>query len=211
MARAAAAQARRVEREQKELDEKQTRAKAWAEFKGKKAPEAAPSLTAGGAGAGAAVSEAEAGLAAEAELHAAECYWDAPITYELQCELLLTLSRLMESFTAAAMSIQHSRSFDAVCTVVPGCIAALADAVLRRLATDRPSEVSAVLLGCTSDGRQLGMPGFGLSVSTFAEQSETIEVHYPELAVARGAVLDYFQSPAQVPSLDVRAGAASLV
>jgi hypothetical protein len=28
-------------------------------------------------------------------------------------------------------------------------------------------------------------------------QSETIEIHYPELSVARTAVIDYFQSPAQ--------------
>ena len=52
-------------------------------------------------------------------------------------------------------------------------------------------------MGQTRDGRQLGIPGFGLSVGTFAEQSETIEVHHPELNVARTAVLDYFQSPMQ--------------
>ena len=52
-------------------------------------------------------------------------------------------------------------------------------------------------MGQTSDGKQLGIPGFGLSVSSFAEQTETIEVHQPELNVARTAVLDYFQSPMQ--------------
>lgn len=52
-------------------------------------------------------------------------------------------------------------------------------------------------MGQTRDGRQLGIPGFGLSVGTFAEQTETIEVHYPELNLARTAVLDYFQSPMQ--------------
>jgi len=39
--------------------------------------------------------------------------------------------------------------------------------------------------------------GFGIGVSTFATQSETLELHTPELAIARTAVLDYFQSPAQ--------------
>jgi len=48
------------------------------------------------------------------------------------------------------------------------------------------------------DGRQLGLSGFGISVGSFATQSEIIEVHYPELSVARTAVLDYFQSPAQI-------------
>ena len=52
-------------------------------------------------------------------------------------------------------------------------------------------------MGRTIEGRQLGLSGFGISVGSFATQSETIEVHYPELNVARTAVLDYFQSPAQ--------------
>lgn len=54
---------------------------------------------------------------------------------------MLTLKRLTEVFTAAAMSIQSSRPFDGVCIVVTGVIAAIADATIRRLATDRASEV----------------------------------------------------------------------
>ena len=34
-------------------------------------------------------------------------------------------------------------------------------------------------------------------VSTFAEQTETMEVHVPQVCVRRTAVLDYFQSPEQ--------------
>ena len=52
-------------------------------------------------------------------------------------------------------------------------------------------------MGQTSGGRQLGIPGFGVSVAAFARQAETIEVHTPELHVARTAVLDYFTSPQQ--------------
>ena len=58
-------------------------------------------------------------------------------------------------------------------------------------------QVCCHLMGRTTEGRQLGLSGFGLSVGSFATQSETIEVHYPELSVARTAVLDYFQSPSQ--------------
>mgnify|MGYP006198736667 CR=1 FL=1 len=43
----------------------------------------------------------------------------------------------------------------------------------------------------TRDGKQLDIPGFGVGVAAFAEQTETIEVHAPELHVARTAVLDY--------------------
>ena len=112
-------------------------------------------------------------------------------------ELLETIQRLAEHFAAAALSIMQSRSFDGVCIVVTGCIAAIADAVIRKIATDEPSEACSHLMGKTVSGRQLGHPGFGISVSTFATQSETIETPSAELCVARTAVLDYFQSPEQ--------------
>lgn len=98
------------------------------------------------------------------------CMWGEELTYELQVELLLTLQRLIEHFTAAAMSIQQSRSFDGVCIIVPGCIAALADAIIRQVAVDEPSEASAQLSGKTVQGRQLGVPGFGISIGSYATQ-----------------------------------------
>ena len=127
----------------------------------------------------------------------APCIWDAPISYALQVELMLTLTRLMEHFGAATMSMHQSRSFDGVCTIIPGCITAIADTVMRRRAYDEPSVICCQLAGQTVDGVQLGIPGFGINISTFASQCETIELHSAELAVARTAVLDYFQSPAQ--------------
>lgn len=140
--------------------------------------------------------EEESAKAAEA-LTDEPCLWDADMHYELQVELALTIKRLVEQFAGACLSIQHSRSFDAVCTIVPGVACAILDAILRRLATDQPSEFTAILMGCTVEGRHLGMPGFGVSVGTFAEQTETMELHSVELAVARTAVIDYFQSPNQ--------------
>jgi hypothetical protein len=74
-----------------------------------------------------------------------------------QVELLITLQRVTEHFAAAAMSIQQSRPFDAVCIVVVGCIAALSDAIMRKLAIDEPSELCAQLMGKTVQGRQLGL------------------------------------------------------
>ena len=41
------------------------------------------------------------------------------------------------------------------------------------------------------------MDRYGISPSSFATQTETIEAHTPELCVARTRILDYFQSPAQ--------------
>lgn len=112
-------------------------------------------------------------------------------------ELLLTLQRISEHFIASAMSIQQSRPYDAVCIIVSGALAALSDAVIRRLAIDEPSEACSHLMGRAVDGRQLGHAGFGISVGSFASQCETLEIHNPELAITRTAVLDYFQSPQQ--------------
>lgn len=112
-------------------------------------------------------------------------------------ELLLCLQRLAEHFMAAAMSLVQSRPFDATCIIVSGCLAALADAIMRQIATDEPSVMCSHLMGRTITGRQLGRPGYGISVGSFATQSETVEIHTPELCVARTAVLDYFQSPSQ--------------
>lgn len=137
------------------------------------------------------------GSSAEAELTSQECMWDQDIEYALQVELMLVLTRICEHFVASVFSIRQDRPFDSVIIVTMGCITAIADAVMRRRATDLPSEVCSHLLGQTRDGRQLGVPGYGISTSSFATQTETIESHTPELCIARTAVLDYFLSPQQ--------------
>ena len=78
------------------------------------------------------------------------CIWDAPIGHAMQVELLQILKRIMEHFYWSSMSIRQSRPFDAACIILPGCIAAIADSILRRRAFDHPSEVCTCLL-YTSD------------------------------------------------------------
>ena len=62
-----------------------------------------------------------------------------PVT--LQMELMHTLRRISEQFVTAVFSISQTRAFDAVVITVLGAISAIADAVMRRRATDHPSEV----------------------------------------------------------------------
>jgi hypothetical protein len=125
------------------------------------------------------------------------CIWDEEISYELQVELLLVLQRLMEHFSAAVLSLQASRPLDALRIILPGCMCAIGDAVIRRRAYDNPSVACAQLMGVDATGRQLGVHGFGIDAGVFATQTETIEVHSPELVIARAAILDYFDSPLQ--------------
>eukprot|EP00750_Incisomonas_marina_P014138 INCI17609.11.p1 GENE.INCI17609.11~~INCI17609.11.p1 ORF type:complete len:5029 (+),score=1065.32 INCI17609.11:298-15384(+) len=125
------------------------------------------------------------------------CIWDQDLLFEEQLEMMQTLERINEHFCAAAMSIRPCKELDAVAIIVNGCLVAIGDAVMRRRATDHPSEACSHLMGQCRDGEQLGIPGFGLSVSSFASQTATIELHQPELCIARTAVLDYFLSPQQ--------------
>ena len=80
----------------------------------------------------------EVGKKGEADMYAEDCIWDQPITYSEQVELMLTLRRLVEVFVGSFVNIQLSRPLDAVAIVVPGCIAAVGDAVMRRRASDHP-------------------------------------------------------------------------
>jgi len=141
----------------------------------------------------------ENGMKAEKVACGLECLWQTsePLEYAQQLEVMVTLQRLIEHFMAAVMSPAQSRFLDAVTTIIPGCLSAVADAVMRIAAFDTPSEVCTHLKGKTKDNRQLGVPGFGIGVAMFGEQSENIEIHFPELALARTAVLDYFESPSQ--------------
>jgi len=114
--------------------------------------------------------------------------WITPMRYGLQLDVMILLQRIMEHFAASVFAIVNSRSFDAVRLIVPACICAIGDVVMRKIATDIPSELCQVF----THGN--GGLGYGISTGNFGSQSETIEVHTPELHIARTAVLDYFES-----------------
>ena len=110
------------------------------------------------------------------------CIWYTPCRYALQLDILLLLKRLFEHFVSSAFAIVTTREFDGVKIVVGSVIVTLADVMLRKEATDIPSEVSQLIR----------LHGFGITMSPFHEQSETIMVTMPELNIARTGVLDYW-------------------
>lgn len=117
------------------------------------------------------------------------CVWQTPMSYSIQLDIAICLGRLMEHFISSAFSLHNTKSLDALKLIITGSIAAMLDATLRKVATDQPSEFCLRYLGERWGGRG---KGFGLSMAAFDTQSETIELHTPELSVARAAVLDYF-------------------
>ena len=114
--------------------------------------------------------------------------------YDQQLGIMLLLQRLMEHFAASALSLDHTRSLDGVRMAVPTCIAAVADAVMRQIATDKPSRVCVHLRG----GER---KGFTIGSAALARQSAAVPVHTAELNVARTAALDYFGAQSALPRI----------
>jgi hypothetical protein len=86
----------------------------------------------------------------EGDPKAKECVWRSPMLYAQQLDAMLLLQRLVEHFAASVFGVDHTRSLDAVRMVVPACIAAVADCIMRQIAADLPSEVCIHLSGRSS-------------------------------------------------------------
>jgi hypothetical protein len=89
---------------------------------------------------------------------------------------MMTLQRLTEHLIAAFFSIQASRTFDSSALVTLGCLNAVADSLIRKIAMKEPSVVSCHLQGRTLTGRQLGHTGFGLSIDAFVKQVFILQI-----------------------------------
>ena len=112
-------------------------------------------------------------------LSQSQCLWRTPMLYDQQLGILLLLQRIVEHFASSVLSLDHTRSLDAVRMVVPSCIAAVADVVMRQLATDKPSRVCLHLRG-THERK-----GFTIGSAALAKQAAEVVVHTPELNTAR--------------------------
>jgi hypothetical protein len=117
------------------------------------------------------------------------CVWQTPMSYSCQLDLCICLGRILEHFISSAFSLHTNKPLDAIKLIITGCIAAMVDVTIRHVSTDQTSEFCLHYLGERAGG--LGN-GYGISMASFDTQSETIELHTPELCVARAAILDYF-------------------
>jgi len=131
----------------------------------------------------------------------ATCVWRAPVDYEEQRTMLEVLARIMEHFAASALSLNHTRPADSVRMVVPACIAAIADCVLRQRSINYRSELCAHLGGISEGSEDALHKGFTLDCGPLAAQAALVACHTPELNMARMAALDYFGSFRKLPKL----------
>jgi hypothetical protein len=117
------------------------------------------------------------------------CFWHAqPIRYETQADLLRLLSMLSRHFATASLSVKATRSGDAIRMLTCACMATIGDALLRKIATDVPSQASLHYAGLAPGPVQ----PFGFELGSFSEESEYLKFSSPETATARTQVLDYF-------------------
>eukprot|EP01012_Entosiphon_sulcatum_P007139 TRINITY_DN13559_c0_g1_i1.p1 TRINITY_DN13559_c0_g1~~TRINITY_DN13559_c0_g1_i1.p1 ORF type:complete len:4669 (-),score=764.85 TRINITY_DN13559_c0_g1_i1:3029-17035(-) len=114
------------------------------------------------------------------------CIWASPLTYAQQLATTLLLQRLAEHWVSSCLSLNTKKEFDASRIVVLGGMLCIADAVIRNVATDRPSRITLHFRGYR------GAQPYASGLGRFAKQTETISVSSPELLVVRTAVIDYF-------------------
>ena len=118
-----------------------------------------------------------------------ECFWaSCQMRYADQADILRLLDMLCRQYVAVSLSLNVTRSFDAIRMLVLGIMACIADRVLRIPACDRPSKFGQHYSG--------NMPGpvkpFGFDMGIYAIESESAKFTDPDLATARTQLLDYF-------------------
>eukprot|EP01047_Picozoa_sp_COSAG01_P121644 COSAG01_NODE_50448_length_363_cov_0.981061_1_plen_92_part_01 len=87
--------------------------------------------------------------------------------YATQIELVRLLSDIATDYAAISLSMYPTNSFDATRMLVMGCIACIADAILRIQACDAPSIFSQQYAGVAAGP---GRP-FGIEIGDYARES----------------------------------------
>lgn len=119
------------------------------------------------------------------------CFWHtARVGFLEQAGLVRLVGALAQHYAAASLCLTLNREHDGARIVTLACMAALLDALLRLQAADLPSLLSRHYAGA------VGEPSapFGFDAGGFVEESQSLKLVAPELAVARAMLLDYFQS-----------------
>ena len=120
-----------------------------------------------------------------------KCFWAAtPTTYEIQSEILRSLNLLLRHFSAAALSISVTQTFDAARLLTIANFAAIADATLRLKVADAPSAFAQHYAGYAEGP----ISAFGFEIGPFAVEAEYLRFHCPERTVRLTQTLDYFYS-----------------
>lgn len=125
---------------------------------------------------------------------ASRCFWhSASVSFQEQAAMIRLAGLLAQHYAAASLCLTLTHEHDGARIVTVACMAALVDALLRVQASDLPSTISRHYAGCAGG---LSAP-FGFDAEQFAEESQSLKLTNPALAVARAMLLNYFASVRQ--------------
>ena len=131
-------------------------------------------------------------------LRESQCFWAQPLKYSDQVDILRLLMMISRHFTACALSLNLTRSFDATRVLTMSCMATIADAVIRIRASDIPSRFSLHYDGKYQGKTPFEIKPYGFDISlSFAKQSQVMQFTDPNMVACRTKVLDYFHQQRQ--------------
>lgn len=120
-----------------------------------------------------------------------QCFWASQdVTYDTQQHIIHHLYLLSRHFIVVALSLDLSHELDTARILTMASIAAIADAVLRKIATDTPSVLSLHYSGFAEGPLEV----FGIQVSELILEVEWLRLTSPYQVASLTAVLDYFLS-----------------
>uniref|UniRef100_A0A0G4IG68 ubiquitinyl hydrolase 1 n=1 Tax=Chromera velia CCMP2878 TaxID=1169474 RepID=A0A0G4IG68_9ALVE len=128
------------------------------------------------------------------------CFWNGPqkMRRETQMDIMRLLVQIKRHFLASAFSLKTTRSLDAVRVTTMAAICCIADAVVRRPASDCPSALSLHYAGLAAGP----VKPFVFDITYFADESEFLFCPEPHLHSARVQILDYFSALRDIVSED---------
>uniref|UniRef100_A0A0G4G6D4 ubiquitinyl hydrolase 1 n=1 Tax=Chromera velia CCMP2878 TaxID=1169474 RepID=A0A0G4G6D4_9ALVE len=124
------------------------------------------------------------------------CVWWTPMKRGTQLRILMRLSQICELFVTALFSLTDQEGQEGLRAVVLGAFAAIADCVLRQIATDEPSPVSRHFAGLAGPPEKIRTSVYGTGPGKFALKTENTMISYAEALACRSWVLDYFEAVA---------------
>ena len=120
-----------------------------------------------------------------------QCFWASQdVAYDTQHHIVNHLYLLSRHFVAVALSLHHTHELDTIRILVMSSRTAMADAMMRKVATDTPSTLSLHYSGYAEGP----LEAFGVQVSELMLEIEWLRFNSPFHVASLTTVLDYFIS-----------------
>ena len=120
------------------------------------------------------------------------CIWQKPMRYEVQIDILRLVHSLMRHYVAVSLSIPANRTLDSSRIITIAAMAAIADSLMRKRASDIPSLFCLHFNGAAPQTTAFAQHPFGIDIAALVVATEDMFLSKPELCTCRTSILDYF-------------------